>query len=68
MIHATLPESLGNLRSLRFLDLRANQLRHLPPTLHALENLKKLDLSWNKLAAPPPWIHDLEARGCVVFV
>jgi Leucine-rich repeat (LRR) protein len=52
---------------LRFLDLRANQLRQLPAGLAGLPNLEKLDLRWNKLLTVPNWIGTLEERGCLVY-
>jgi len=62
-----LPDCIGDLQSLRFLDLRANQLRQLPEALAGLPNLEKLDLRWNKSLTVPKWIRTLEPRGCLVY-
>jgi Leucine-rich repeat (LRR) protein len=59
---------MGRLTSLRFLDLRANQLTGLPSGLAKLENLEKLDLRWNKKLSIPKWITKLAARGCLVYI
>ena len=51
----TIPESLGQLDSLKFLDLRSNQLTGpIPDALGQLNNLKDLYLSWNELTGCIP--------------
>jgi Leucine-rich repeat (LRR) protein len=62
-----LPESLGNLRSLTHLDVRANRLISLPASIGDLAHLEKLDVRWNKLSSLPEWLQRLEQRGCTVF-
>lgn len=42
-----LPESIGNLVNLQFLDLRGNNLKNLPKSFENLINLQYLDLSSN---------------------
>jgi Leucine-rich repeat (LRR) protein len=51
-----LPESLGILRNLRYLDVGANNLKTLPAHLAAWPNLEKFDLRWNKLSEIPAWL------------
>ena len=63
----TLPDSLGDLTSLAYLDLRSNALTEPPASLADLPNLEKLDLRWCKHLVMPGWLSDLEARGCVVY-
>jgi len=45
-----LPESIGALKSLRFLNLSYNQLIQLPESIRELVSLRDLDLSYNKLS------------------
>ncbi len=44
-----LPDSIGNLCELRFLDVGANKLTTIPPFLGKLRSLIKLDLSLNEI-------------------
>ena len=37
-----LPETLGNMKSLRILNVSGNQLRELPPSIVTLPNLREL--------------------------
>ena len=43
-----IPETMGNMVSLRKLSLRYNRLQSLPPTLSGLTNLRELYLANNK--------------------
>jgi Leucine-rich repeat (LRR) protein len=43
-----LPDSIGNLKNLKTLNVSNNELRELPDTIGNLENLTSLDLSNNK--------------------
>lgn len=43
------PRTIQNLKSLKILDLKHNQLEKIPPELFTLSSLEKLDLSFNKL-------------------
>lgn len=53
-----IPDSIGNLTYLRFLDLGSNQLTgSIPHSIRNLINLTCLDINWNKLTgAIPDWI------------
>eukprot|EP00741_Cyanophora_paradoxa_P011424 tig00020556_g11035.t1 len=51
---------LRELRALRVLDLRNNQLRALPPWIGDLANLEKLNVSCNRIESLPPEIGKLE--------
>ena len=62
-----LPDSICDLRSLEYLDLRANALTALPADVHRLPNLRKVDLRWNRLAALPSSLAILASRGCIVY-
>ena len=56
-----LPESLGQLSSLRLLDLSGNRLSALPEALANLAYLQKLDLDENELTTLPDWIGGVAA-------
>ncbi|MFX1258288.1 MAG: leucine-rich repeat domain-containing protein [Promethearchaeota archaeon] len=58
---STLPESIGNLSSLKELDLRYNKLTTLPESIGNLSSLKELDLNHNKLTTLPESITKLES-------
>lgn len=49
-----LSPTLGQLTSLSYLDLRANQLESLPTEIASLKSLTKLDASYNRLLTLPP--------------
>ncbi|MHA1274487.1 MAG: leucine-rich repeat domain-containing protein [Promethearchaeota archaeon] len=57
----TLPEAIGNLKSLVNLDLRWNQLTTLPESIGKLKSLQKLDLSYNQLMTLLESIGDLSS-------
>ena len=57
----TLPESIGNLRSLQKLYLSNNNLEHLPESIGNLRSLKTLDLSENSLQTLPDFIGNLRS-------
>ncbi len=63
----SLPETIGDLKSLRFLDLRDNNLKSLPASIRNLKHLEKIDVRLNKGLIIPEWFHELEQRGCTVF-
>jgi Leucine-rich repeat (LRR) protein len=44
-----IPESIGNLDSLKELDLYGNEIRTLPDSIENLQSLKKMNLVSNKL-------------------
>src|SRR5579859_4300707 len=50
----SIPEAIGNLTSLRELNLAGNQLSFLPHTVLDLKNLQHLLLHPNPFMAPPP--------------
>ncbi len=47
------PESIGDLRNLLYLDLRANAITALPDSVGDLPRLQKLDLRWTPLSLLP---------------
>ena len=57
---------IGNLSSLRILDLRHNNLTTLPETIGNLANLELLDLRENDLTSIPTEIWNLKnnSKGC----
>jgi len=55
----SLPENIGNLTSLKVLDLVRNQLTSLPESIGDLTSLRVLDLSRNKLISLPESIGNL---------
>ena len=50
---STLPESIGNLKSLTYLSLMDNKLTTLPESIGNLSSLKELYLDYNKLTTLP---------------
>ena len=56
----TLPTSIGNLKSLRILDLRNNQLTSLPNSIGNLQSLEELDLRHNEFITIPTIIRKLK--------
>ncbi|MHA1372018.1 MAG: leucine-rich repeat domain-containing protein [Promethearchaeota archaeon] len=67
----SLPETIGNLKSLKKLWLYKNNLTSLPGTIGQLKNLQYLYLNDNNLTSLPEtlerWIRDLENDGCDVW-
>jgi internalin A len=55
-----LPESIGDLKNLVFLNLSNNKFTSLPKSIAKLENLTELNLTANPLATPPP---EVAAKG-----
>ena len=53
-----LPESIGELKNLKSLNISNNQLTSLPKSIVKLENLRELDLTGNPLITPPPEVAD----------
>jgi len=49
----SLPESIGNITSLKALNLSFNKLEILPESIGDLTSLKELDLNYNKLTNLP---------------
>ncbi|XP_073130474.1 uncharacterized protein [Henckelia pumila] len=47
------PETVGDLRNLKELDLSTNQIRALPESIYQLQNLTKLHVDQNPLVIPP---------------
>ena len=48
-----LPDSIGNLKHLEYLNVSHNELEELPETIGRLKNLKELNMSYNKLIKLP---------------
>jgi len=57
----SLPESIGNLTSLKKLDLGFNKLTSLPTSIGNLTQLKQLYLYWNRLTSLPESICNLKS-------
>jgi len=58
---SSLPESIGNLNSLKELYIGGNQLISLPESIGNLNSLQELDLSYNKLTSLPESIGNLNS-------
>ncbi len=56
-----LPDSLGNLSSLKILELGSNRLQIVPETISNLTSLTYLVLNWNGLKELPSWIGKLKS-------
>jgi len=61
-----LPDSLGELRALRYLDLHANALRDVPSSLGDLGSLRHLYLFRNRLVALPDRVGDLRSLETLI--
>jgi Leucine-rich repeat (LRR) protein len=57
---STLPNEIGNLRSLEELNLESNVLRSLPASIGKLSSLKRLHLKGNQLESLPASFGDLQ--------
>jgi hypothetical protein len=55
----SIPDSIGDLKNLRSLNLGANNIEKLPESIGELTNLSNLYLSWNKLETLPESIGNL---------
>ena len=58
-----LPESIGRLKSLKYLFLSANFLTELPETLEFLPSLQFLNIEKNNLKGYLDFVHKLELKG-----
>lgn len=61
----SLPESIGNLKSLKILNLKGNKLTSLPEIFSNMPNLKKLNLGCNQLTSLPESMRNLT---CLEFL
>ena len=64
----SLPAEIGQLASLRELNLRGNQLTSVPAEIGQLTSLTRLDLSANPLTSVSAAIRKLRAAGCQVHL
>ena len=56
-----LPEEIGDIQTLRRLDLSSNAITELPPQLASLPNLRILDVSVNNIGELPPALRKMPA-------
>jgi hypothetical protein len=54
-----IPDSIVDLKSLKYLDLSSNKLRDIPESINSLTSLEQLDLSHNKIREIPESINVL---------
>lgn len=54
-----LPDSMGDLKELRILDLRCNLLKKLPESFQNLSNLREFYLGANQFTSLPEWFDNL---------
>ena len=55
-----LPESIGQLKELTWLNLRRNELSALPESLGQLKRLQELHIGSNQLSSVPEWLGQLD--------
>jgi len=55
-----LPNSIGDLKELKYLDLLSNSLKSLPESFKNLTNLEHLQIPMNGLTSLPEWLGDLK--------
>ena len=58
---ANLPEEIGNLTTLRELNLERTRIRSIPPSIGLLKNLERLDMSWSQSSSLPEEIGGLSS-------
>ena len=67
----SLPDTIGNLKSLTELYLNNNQLSSLPDTIGSLKSLTILNLTMNSLSSLPDtikkWLKNLEKNSCDIY-
>ena len=54
-----IPQSIGSLKSLKYLNLSSNKLQNIPESISSLTSLERLDLSHNKIREIPEFINSL---------
>lgn len=59
-IHS-LPESIGNLRSITHLNLKSNFIEELPESIGLLGNLRELNLDYNNISSLPNSMSNLDS-------
>ena len=64
----SVPAEIGQLTSLRELDLGSNQLTSVPAEIGQLTSLRELCLDGNQLTSLPAAIRELRAAGCYVHL
>ena len=62
-----MPAEVGQLTSLKKLELRDNQLASVPAEIGQLTSMEVLDLRYNRLTSAPAAIRELRAAGCFVL-